>query len=138
VAKSNIFTNHVRETTYLYQYKDENGHRLDGKKAYTLTFPPGQTPPVTGFWSLTMYNRQHFFVPNEIKRYSTGTKNQALKYNPDDSLTIYIQNPKPVEDKVSNWLPAPNGEFAMTIRAYGPKEELIKGDWSPPPVKRVQ
>jgi len=23
----------------------------------------------------------------------------------------------------------------MTIRAYGPKEELINGDWSPPPVK---
>jgi hypothetical protein len=31
--------------------------------------------------------------------------------------------------------PAPEGEFAMTIRAYGPKEELINGDWSPPPVK---
>jgi hypothetical protein len=138
VAKSNIFVNHVRETTYLYQYKDENGHRLDGRKAYTLTFPPGQTPPVTGFWSLTMYNRQHFFVPNEIKRYSTGTKNQALKYNPDGSLTIYIQNPKPAEDKVSNWLPASNHEFAMTIRAYGPKEELLKGDWSPPPVKMVR
>ena len=29
----------------------------------------------------------------------------------------------------------PEGEFAMTIRAYGPREELIKGDWSPPPVK---
>jgi hypothetical protein len=138
VAKSNIFTNHVRETTYLYQYKDENGNRLDGKKAYTLTFPPGQTPPVTGFWSLTMYDRQHFFAPNEIKRNSTGTKNKALKLNPDDSLTIYIQSTRPAEDKVSNWLPSPNGEFAMTIRAYGPREELIRGEWSPPPVKVVR
>ena len=85
-----------------------------------------------------MYNRQPFFVPNEIKRYSTGTKNQALKYNPDGSLTICIQNHKPAEDKVSNWLPAPNDEFAMTIRAYGPKEELINGDWSPPPVKLLE
>lgn len=138
VAKSNIFTNHVRETTYLYQYKDENGHRLDGKKAYTLTFPPGQTPPVTGFWSLTMYDRQHFFASNEIKRNSTGTKNKALELNPDGSLTLYIQCPRPAEDKVSNWLPSPDGEFAMTIRAYGPEEALIKGEWSPPPVKRVQ
>jgi len=50
IAKSNIFTNHMLETTYLYQYKDETGARLDGKNTYTLTFPPGQTPPVTGFW----------------------------------------------------------------------------------------
>ena len=138
VAKSNIFTNHVRETTYLYQYKDESGHRLDGKNAYTLTFPPGQTPPVSGFWSLTMYDRQHFFAPNEIKRNSTGTKNKALQLNPDGSLTLYVQHARPAEDKVGNWLPCPDGEFAMTIRAYGPTEELIKGEWTPPPVKRVQ
>jgi hypothetical protein len=135
VAKSNIFTNHARETTYLYQYKDENDNRLNGKNAYTLTFPPGRTPPVTGFWSLTMYNEKHFFVPNEIKRYSTGTKNKTLRFNPDGSLTIYVQNNKPSSGEISNWLPAPEGEFAMTIRAYGPKEELINGDWSPPPVK---
>ena len=40
----------------------------------------GQTPPVNGFWSLTLYNEHHFFAPNEIKRYSIGTKNKALKY----------------------------------------------------------
>jgi hypothetical protein len=82
-----------------------------------------------------MYNQKHFFVPNEIKRYSTGTKNKALRFNPDGSLTIYIQNKKPSAGEITNWLPAPEGEFAMTIRAYGPKEELINGDWSPPPVK---
>jgi hypothetical protein len=135
IAKSNIFTNHMLETTYLYQYKDENGARLDGKSSYTLTFPPGRTPPVTGFWSLTMYNQKHFFVSNEIKRHSTGTKNKALQFNPDGSLTIYIQNKKPPAGQISNWLPAPEGEFAMTIRAYGPKAGLINGDWSPPPVK---
>jgi hypothetical protein len=138
VAKSNIFTNHIRETTYIYQYHDEDGHRLDGKNAYTLTFPPGQTPPVSGFWSLTMYDQQHFFVPNEITRNSTGTKNPSLELGPDGSLTIYVQHARPAEDKVANWLPAPRGEFAMTIRAYGPREELIKGEWSPPPVKMVR
>jgi len=137
VAKSNIFTNHARETTYLYQYRDENGHRLDGKTAYTLTFPPGRTPPITGFWSLTMYNRQHFFESNEIGRHSIGTKNEALEFNPDGSLTIYIQHSRPAPGRVSNWLPCPSGEFAMTIRAYGPKEELLKGEWSPPPVRPV-
>ena len=137
VAKSNIFTNHARETTYLYQYRDEKGHRLDGTKAYTLTFPPGRTPPITGFWSLTMYNRQHFFQSNEIGRHSIGTKNEALQFNPDGSLTIHIRHSRPDPSKVSNWLPCPIGEFAMTIRAYGPRDELIKGEWSPPPVTAV-
>ena len=50
-------------------------------------------------------------------------------------LTIYIQNKKPSAGEITNWLPAPEGEFVMTIRAYGPKEELINGDWFPPPVK---
>jgi hypothetical protein len=32
------------------------GQPLDGNKhGYTLTFPPGQLPPVNAFWSVTMY-----------------------------------------------------------------------------------
>ena len=73
-------------------------------------------------------------MPNAIKRYSIGTKNKALKYNADGSLTIYIQHQRPSEDKLGNWLPAPEGEFAMTIRAYGPSEAIVKGEWTPPPL----
>lgn len=134
VAKSNIFENGVRETTYLFREEDGDGQRLTGQRSYTLTFPPGQTPPVSGFWSLTLYDPLHFFAANEIKRYSTGTKNRDLKYNADGSLTLYIQHQRPTEDKVSNWLPAPDEAFALTLRAYGPLDVLIKGDWTPPPL----
>ena len=48
-----------------------------------MTFARGETPPVNGFWSLTLYNEQHFFAPNPIKRYSVGTKNKSLKFGPD-------------------------------------------------------
>ena len=48
-----------------------------------MTFAKDATPPVNGFWSLTLYNQHHFFEPNEIKRYSVGTKNKTLKYNGD-------------------------------------------------------
>ncbi len=132
IAKSNIFENGVKETAYLFREEDADGKRLSGEHSYTLTFADGQTPPVSGFWSLTLYDQHHFFAPNEIKRYSTGTKNKDLKYNPDGSLTIYIQHQRPAPDKVSNWLPAPDQPFALTIRAYGPSEALIKGDWVPP------
>ncbi|MCP1419236.1 hypothetical protein J3D47_003479 [Pseudomonas laurylsulfativorans] len=134
IAKSNIFENHARETTYLFREEDGDGQRLSGERSYTLTFPAGQTPPVSGFWSLTLYDPLHFFAANEINRYSTGTKNKDLKYNADGSLTLYIQHQRPTEDKVGNWLPAPRGEFALTLRAYGPSDALIKGDWAPPPL----
>jgi hypothetical protein len=134
IAKSNIFENNVKETAYIFREEDGDGQRLSGQRSYTLTFPAGQTPPVSGFWSLTLYDKLHFFADNPIKRYSTGTKNKDLKYNADGSLTIYIQHQRPTEDKVGNWLPAPEQEFALTIRAYGPSEALIKGDWTPPPL----
>ena len=35
-------------------------------------------PPVRGFWSLTLYNEHHFFHPNELDRYSFGTKIKNL------------------------------------------------------------
>ena len=35
-------------------------------------------PPVRGFWSLTLYNEHHFFHPDELDRYSFGTKIKNL------------------------------------------------------------
>ncbi|MOA44692.1 hypothetical protein D3C78_1670100 [compost metagenome] len=83
---------------------------------------------------MTLYDSVHFFAANPINRFSTGTKNPALRYNTDGSLTLYIQHQRPAEDKVGNWLPAPEQAFALTLRAYGPCDALIKGDWTPPPL----
>lgn len=103
-----------------------------------MTFGKGQTPPVRGFWSLTVYNRYHFFVPNEIKRYSVGTKLSTMKNNGDGSLTIYVQADPPPEAQRSNWLPAPKADaFSLFMRAYWPKTEIIDGSWTPPAVKKV-
>ena len=30
-----------------------------------------------GFWSLTMYDLEHFFYANTLKRYALGTKNKS-------------------------------------------------------------
>ena len=79
VAKSNIFVNAPKETKYFYQDLDKDGSRLNGSNRYAVTFAKDQTPPVNGFWSLTLYNEHHFFAPNEINRYSVGTKNKDLK-----------------------------------------------------------
>jgi hypothetical protein len=138
VAKSNIFVNKPNETKYFYQDLDAGGQRLNGANRYTVTFAKDQTPSVRGFWSLTLYNQHHFFEPNDIKRYSTGTKNKALKYNPDGSLTIYVQTSPPSEAQHGNWLPAPkSGDFSLYVRAYWPKVEITDGSWTPPAVQRA-
>ncbi len=135
VAKSNIFVNSPNETKYYYQDLDANGKRLNGTNRYTVTFKKGATPPVNGFWSLTLYNEHHFFEPNEIERYSVGTKNKSLKYNADGSLTIYVQAGAPSDDERDNWLPAPkNADFSLYVRAYWPKTEAMDGSWTPPAV----
>jgi hypothetical protein len=136
VAKSNIFVNSPNETKYYYQDLDMTGARLNGANHYTVTFAKGQTPPVNGFWSLTLYNEHHFFAPNPIKRYSVGTKNKDLKISSDGSLTIYVQADEPIDPaQRANWLPAPKDrDFSLYIRAYWPKAEVMDGSWTPPAV----
>jgi hypothetical protein len=146
VAKSNILVNAPNETKYFYQDLDAAGARLNGRNRYTVTFPKGLTPPVNGFWSMTLYNQHHFFAPNPIGRYSVGSKNKDLKYAEDGSLTIYVQADPPPEELRANWLPTPqsgdgnadmNGDFSLYIRAYWPKAAVLEGAWTPPPVENA-
>ncbi|MBM7062390.1 DUF1254 domain-containing protein [Pseudomonas sp. UL073] len=139
VARSNILVNAPSETKYFYQDLDGAGARLNGAQAYTVTFAKGQVPPVKGFWSLTVYDAAHFFVPNPLKRYSLGTKNKDLKTNADGSLTLYVQAESPGADKQSNWLPAPkDADFSLFLRAYWPEEAIVQGRWTPPAVETAQ
>jgi hypothetical protein len=89
---------------------------------------------VNGFWSLTLYNEHHFFHPNDLKRYSLGTKNKNLKRNADGSLTLHVSAKSPGADKETNWLPAPDGPFSLYIRAYWGKPAILDGSWQPPKI----
>lgn len=138
VAKSNILVNSPNETKYFYQDLDATGARLNSTNRYIVTFPKDGTPPVHGFWSLSIYNEHHFFIANAINRFSVGTKNKDLKLAADGSLTIYVQADEP-KDPVqrANWLPAPKGDFSLYVRAYWPKPAVTDGSWTPPAVKRA-
>lgn len=139
VAKSNIFVNAPDETRYFYQDLDADGARLDGSKAYAVTFAPGRTPPVRGFWSLTLYNERHFFVQNDLRRYSLGTKSKALRHDADGSLTLFVQASPPASELRDNWLPAPSGAaFSLYLRAYWPDDDIASGAWTPPRVVAIE
>ena len=117
----------------------ENGDGLyDGNKTWRIYFAPGQLPPATGFWSLSMYERtidgRQFFAENPLKRYAIGDRTPGLKTNADGSLDIWISSHDPGAERQANWLPAPTGPFTMILRAYLPARALLNGDYRLPPV----
>lgn len=136
-SKSNMFENRPNETQYFYTDDDSSGKSLDGSATYAVTFPKDEQPPVDGFWSLTLYNKEHFFFPNPLHRFSLGTKNKQLQLNADGSLTLYVGSRSPGKDKESNWLPAPAEHFSLYIRAYWGKQGTVDGSWKPPMVHKV-
>ncbi|WP_245443776.1 DUF1254 domain-containing protein [Mesorhizobium sp. DCY119] len=138
VAKSNIMVNSPDETKYFYQDLDASGARLNSANRYTATFAKDQTPPVNGFWSLSIYNANHFFIKNQINRFSVGTKNKDLKLGDDGSLTITVQAEEPTDPVArANWLPTPKGDFSLYVRAYWPKSAAMDGSWTPPAVEKA-
>jgi hypothetical protein len=133
--------NQEKDAVYPYTEVDSEGRKLTGASKYALTFAKDQTPPVNGFWSITMYevDKGWWFVPNSLNKFTVSPRNN-LKYNDDGSVTLYFQNEAPGADKESNWLPAPKGEFIPMLRLYWPKEgnpSILNGSWRPPAVVRM-
>jgi hypothetical protein len=85
-----------------------------------------------------MYDPQYFFVANPLNKYTVSPRN-ALKYNPDGSLDVYVQTQSPGAEREANWLPAPTGDFILMMRLYWPQQtppSIIDGSWIVPPVIR--
>ena len=95
----------------------------DGKTAYTLTMP--KDVPVQGFWSVTVYNKDGFFTPNELNAYSVN--NVTGKKNDDGSMTIHFGG----DSSAANFLPITEG-WNYVVRLYLPGTAAIEGDWNPP------
>jgi hypothetical protein len=139
VTAIGLGANRPQDAIYPTSLKAAGGRAYDGASKYVMHFPKGQMPPVSGFWSLTMYDGNYFFVNNPINRYSISAR-QKLKSNPDGSVDLYIQKDTPGPDKEANWLPAPDGKFILMLRLYWPNEKspsIINGSWEIPPVKKV-
>ncbi len=135
IAYYGLGANRPQDAIYPVTTVDSDGKKLNGENKYVIHFEKGKLPPVSGFWSLTMYNNQYYFVNNPLNKYTVSERDH-LKSNADGSVDIYIQNVSPGKDKEANWLPAPAGDFVLMFRFYWPKETIINGTWNPPGVKK--
>jgi hypothetical protein len=137
VALVGLGANQPEDAVYPLCLTDAEGKALNGANKYALHFAKEELPPVGAFWSITMYDEQGFQVANPLNRFAIGDRDQ-LKFNPDGSLDLYLQNESPGADKESNWLPSPaSGTLGVTMRLYAPKAQILDGRWNPPAVKRT-
>jgi hypothetical protein len=137
VAQLGLGANTPQDAIYPLNLADSEGKPLVGVNNYTLHFDKESLPPVSAFWSVTLYDAQGFQVPNALNRFAVSSW-MPFQYNPDGSLDLYFQNESPGGEKEANWLPAPKGPFNLTMRMYAPKSDALTGKWNPPPVTREQ
>jgi hypothetical protein len=137
VALMGLGANQPEDAIYPLNIADAVGKPVTAENKYVLHFNKEELPPVGAFWSLTMYDAEGFQVANSINRFAIGDRD-ALKFNGDGSLDLYIQNQNPGSDKEANWLPGPNsGGLGLTLRLYAPKPQALDGRWNPPAIRRV-
>jgi hypothetical protein len=134
IAMTGLGANQPEDAMYPQSLTDADGKPLVGGSRYVLRFAKGSLPPAEAFWSLTMYDADGFPVANPLNRYAIGDRD-ALAYNSDGSLDIYIQPESPGKNREANWLPSPkSGTLNITMRLYAPKSDALIGKWNPPPV----
>lgn len=132
MVKYVLGANIAEQSLYPNTKVDDVGKPLSGQNKYVLHFDKATIPPVSVFWNLSMYDDKALFIENPAKRYSIGSTTDGLKANADGSIDIYIQHDKPGGDKQSNWLPAPAGEFNLTMRLYGAQSNILDGSYRLP------
>jgi hypothetical protein len=136
VAMVGLGANQAVDAVYPLAVCDAEGKPFDGANNYVMHFAQNELPPVEAFWSITMYDGEGFQAGNEIDRFAIGDRD-ALRFNADGSLDIYVQHENPGQDKVANWLPAPLGPLGITMRLYAPKTQVLDGRWNPPAIRKV-
>lgn len=136
VAMVGLGANQVEDAIYPLNIADADGNPVMAENNYVLHFAKEELPPVSAFWSLTLYDDEGYQVANPLNRFAIGDRD-ALKFNGDGSLDLFIQHESPGAERESNWLPAPkSGRLGLTLRLYAPSGAVSRGDWNPPAVQR--
>jgi hypothetical protein len=88
--------------------------------------------PVKGFWSISIYNSEGFYEPNELNAYTVN--NLTADKGADGSVTVQFGG---CDGKIANCLPTPEGWNYM-VRLYRPEAQILDGSWEFPDAEEVK
>jgi hypothetical protein len=114
-----------KDATYLNITPKNN----DGKVVYRLDV---KDVPVDGFWSVSLYDAEGYYVKNPFDAYSIN--NITAKKGADGSIAIQFDG---CDGKIPNCLPIMPG-WNYTVRLYRPRAEILDGTWKFPEPQPVQ
>ncbi|MGO4258542.1 DUF1214 domain-containing protein [Marmoricola sp. RAF53] len=83
--------------------------------------------PVDAFWSVSVYNADGFFEPNELGRYTVNSVTGIR--DADGAVTVRFSS-DPADD-APNTITTPEG-WNYLVRLYRPRPEIADGTWQPP------
>jgi hypothetical protein len=87
--------------------------------------------PVDGFWSISLYNAEGFFEPNNLNAYTIN--NITATQSTDGSVAVQFGG---CDGKIPNCLPIVAGWNYM-VRLYRPRPEILDGTWKFPQAQPV-
>ena len=101
----------------------------NGKTVYSLTV---KDVPVDGFWSISVYNKDGYYVKNKLGVYSINSV--VAKPNADGSVTIQFGG---CHNRILNCIPTPP-DWNYLLRLYRPAQVILDGIWKFPEAQQVK
>jgi len=86
--------------------------------------------PVDGFWSISVYNADGYFEPNDRNAYNVN--NITATPNDDGSVTVHFGG----ADDLPNMIPIMDG-WNYLVRLYRPRAEILDGSWTFPSIEAI-
>ncbi len=110
-------------------YLNRTVSKNDGKTVYRLNVAE---VPVKAFWSISIYNAQGFYQPNELNAYTIN--NLTAVKNANGGVTVQFGG---CNVKIPNCLPTPKG-WNWMVRLYRPASQILDGSWEFPAAEEVK
>lgn len=114
VAVTGLLALNKNETIYYGANADSAGAPLDGRCTYRIE----GSDPDARWWSVTLYGRDHYLIPNQAKRYSLGKTN--VTRSAEGTFVIRLST---VEEQ-GNWIATSPDGFQVTLRLYNPGRSI--------------
>ena len=108
---------------------DADRFELNGRTIYRLAV---KDVPVDGFWSISVYNKDGYFEPNEHGVYSVN--DITARKGADGSVAVQFGG---YDGKTPNCIPITPG-WNYLVRLYRPRPEVLSGAWKFPEAQPVR